>query len=449
MSPLLRTLRTVASACLLAAGAALASTPAPEDPVASLQSAYARAAKPGEQAVMYRDLFPDVFHRLERSYAWDVDVPALATAAMKVLEPLPAESGDASELFNKAMREALRTLDPYTRYIDPSRHASERSEATGVFGGLGMELESSGGAIRVVAPMPDSPAARAGVQAGDIIVRLEGEPLTDATLSDVVSRMRGAPGTTVTLTLRRAAPGEEVTLSMTREVIRRQVLRWTMEGDVLVLRLASFSGSATSALEQAVAAAAARAPKGIVLDMRGNGGGLFGEAVRTADAFLASGDIVSLRGRTGNPRTWQADPNQLLAGVPMVVLLDGRSASAAELVAIALQENGRATVMGQKSFGKGTVQTTYGLGENRGAIKLTSSVYLSPKGRSLHKAGLVPDVELGAAEGASSADAKAHVDPARCTLVRSAADPGLSCALTYLAAGSIDAFASALADARP
>jgi carboxyl-terminal processing protease len=268
-------------------------------------------------------------------------------------------------------------------------------------------------------------------------------------LSDVVTQMRGTPGTPVTLTLRRSAPDEEVTLSITREVIRRQVLRWKMEGDVLVLRLATFSGAASTALEQAIAAAAAHAPKGVVLDMRGNGGGLFGEAVRTADAFLAGGDIVSLRGRAGNQRTWQADANQLLAGVPMVVLLDGRSASAAELVAIALQENGRATVMGQKSFGKGTVQTTYPLGENRGALKLTSAVYLSPKGRSLHKAGLVPDVELATAEAASNADAKAHVDPARCALVRAAPDPGLSCALAYLDAGSIDAFASALADAHP
>ena len=449
MSPTLRTLRAFATATLLAAGAALASTSTPEDPVASLQSAYVRAVKPGEQAVMYRELFPDVFHRLQRSYAWEVDVPALAAQAMKVLEPLPAASGDASELFNKAMREALRTLDPYTRYIDPSRHARERSEATGVFGGLGIELETREGAIRVVAPMPDSPALRAGIKAGDLIVRLDGEPLTDVTLSDVASRMRGAPGTPVTLTLRRGAPEEEVTLSITREVIRRQVLRWTLEGEVLVLKLATFSGSASAALEQAVSAAAPRAPRGIVLDMRGNRGGLFGEAVRTADAFLAAGDIVSLRGRSGIRRTWQADANQLLAGVPMVVLLDGRSASAAELVAIALQENGRATVMGQKSFGKGTVQTTYGLGENRGAIKLTSAIYLSPNGRSLHKAGLVPDVELAAAEGVSTADAKVHVDPARCTLVRSAADPGLSCALTYLAAGGIDAFASALADAAP
>jgi len=240
-----------------------------------------------------------------------------------------------------------------------------------------------------------------------------------------------------------------VTLSLTRETIRRQVLRWQMEGDVLVLRLATFSGAASSALEQAVAAAAAHAPKGIVLDMRGNGGGLFGEAVRTADAFLGAGDIVSVRGRAGNSRAWQADANQLLPGVPMVVLLDGRSASAAELVAIALQENGRATVMGQKSFGKGTVQTTYGLGENRGALKLTSAFYLSPKGRSLHKAGLVPDVEFATADSTAGADAKAQVDPARCTLVRAAADPALACALAYLAVGSVDAFASALADASP
>jgi carboxyl-terminal processing protease len=346
------------------------------------------------------------------------------------------------------MREALRSLDPYTRYIDPTRHASERSEATGVFGGLGMELEQRDGAVRVIAPTPDGPAARAGIKAGDLIVKLDDEPLTGLPLSEAVTRMRGAPGTPVTLTLRRTQPEEEVTIALTREVIRRQVLRSSMEGDVLVLRLATFSGPVSAALEQAIAAAAPRKPKAIVLDMRGNGGGLLNEAVRVADAFLSSGDIVSMRGKSGNQRTWQADADQVLPGLPMVVLLDGRSASASELVAIALQENGRATVMGQRSFGKGTVQSTFSLGENKGAIKLTSGYYLSPKGRSLHKAGLVPDIEL-ADPATASHDAKAQVDPLRCAMVRKSPDPALSCALTFLAVGSPEAFTAALAEAAP
>ncbi len=157
-----------------------------------------------------------------------------------------------------------------------------------------------------------------------------------------------------------------------------------MEGDVLVLRLASFTSSVSAAMEKAIAeATATRQPRGIVLDMRGNPGGVFRQAVATADAFLGEGEIVSLRGRAAKRRTWQADPVELLAGVPMVVLIDGRSASASELVAAALQENGRATVMGQRSFGKGSVQSTVSLGGDKGARRLTTALYHGPAGRSL------------------------------------------------------------------
>jgi carboxyl-terminal processing protease len=322
------------------------------------------------------------------------------------------------------------------------------------------------GLVRVVAPMPDTPAARAGLQSGDLIVGFDGEPVQRMTLAAAIAWMRGEPGTPITLMIRRA--GDEFSVSLVRDIIRTEALRWSMEGDVLVLRLARFTSSAPVALEQAVAEATAmRQPRGVVLDMRGNGGGLFRPAVTMADAFLSEGEIVSLRGRAAaNRRAWQADPAELLAGVPMVVLIDGRSASAAELVAAALQENGRATVMGQRSFGKGSLQSIVSLGAGRGALRLTTALYHGPSGRTVQRTGVGPDIELLAEPGrtasarrreADQAQAlpgaeepsppKARVEPSRCATAQANADPALACALAFLDAGGIDTFLAALESA--
>jgi carboxyl-terminal processing protease len=231
---------------------------------------------------------------------------------------------------------------------------------------------------------------------------------------------------------------------------------WSMEGEVLVLRLAVFSFTASTALQQAIAeATAAHAPAAVVLDLRGNPGGLLQEAIRTADLFLAQGEIATLRGRAASHRrTWQADADEVLPGLPMVVLLDRRSASASELVAASLQDNRRATVMGQRSFGKGTVQTTYALGEEvRGLLKLTSAVYHRPAGGVVQGTGVAPDVELlalapaGEAPDASSAHAPpARIEQGRCSAAHPAPDPALACAVVYLQSGSIHRFIGRLAD---
>lgn len=445
-------------ACLLLALPLLAAAQAPPapagDPLAPLQAAYLRAVTPGEQADLHRDLVATVLRRAQRTYARDVDLSALAAAAMKVVEPLPAGAGDPADVFRKAMAAALRTLDPYSRYIDARTHASER-DANGGFGGVGLELEGSEGAVRVVAPINGTPAARAGVLAGDLIVRVDDEWLASLPLADAMARMRGLPGTPVTLTIRRAGLETEFTVALTRDTIRRQVLAWSMEGDVLVLRLSSFSGAVRAALDTAIAqATATAAPRAVVLDLRGNPGGLLREAVLTADAFLSQGEIVSVRGRApGNGRAWQADAAELLPGLPMVVLLDKRSASASELVAAALQENGRAHVMGQRSFGKGTVQSTMPLGGQLGALKVTTSIYHGPSGRTVQGVGVWPDIELVAAVAdtrpVATADAMPpalRVDQGRCA-THKAADPGLGCALAYLRAGDVAAFAASLGGA--
>jgi carboxyl-terminal processing protease len=303
------------------------------------------------------------------------------------------------------------------------------------------------------------------LQRGDLIVRFDDQPVLGMTLADAIGRMRGQPGSPIALTIRRGGSEDEFAVSLVRETIRTQSLRWSMEGDVLVLRLTSFTTSVSAMLEKAIVDATAKGtPRAVVLDMRGNGGGLLRPAVMTADAFLREGTIVSLRGRTpGNQRTWQADPDEQLAGVPMVVLIDGRSASAAELVAAALQENGRATVMGQRSFGKGSVQSIVSLGADKGALRLTTALYHGPSGRTVQRTGVGPDVELVAAPGTTAGGGrreadrpqalpgadeppppKARVEESRCALPRKDVDPALACALAFLGAGGIETFIAAL-----
>ena len=287
-------------------------------------------------------------------------------------------------------------------------------------------------------------------------MQVDDKPLRGVPLADAIARMRGDAGTQVSLVVRRDG-ADDFTLALTRDTIRRQLVRWQMEGNTLVLRLSSFSGPVGAAMTDAVAqATAAHRPRGVVLDLRGNPGGLVREAVRVADAFLSRGEIASMRGRTpGSERTWQADSTELLAGLPLVVLLDKASASASELVAAALQENGRATVMGQLSFGKGSVQTTYSLGEGRGAVKLTSALYYGPLGRTVNKAGVVPDVELVLPQPDARAGTIATTGPVirvtqgHCAAATPVADAALSCALTFLQAGSADAFTAAFADVTP
>ena len=462
MTALLRIPGTLAAAWLLVAGGAsfAASPPVTEEQLAPLKSAYMRAVKPGEQAEFHRDLFETVLQRVHRSHARDVDVPGLIAAALKTIEPLKPQSGEPAEVFRRTVNAALASLDPHSRYLDPRALNNQRSDITGAFGGVGLQLDMVGGLLRVVAAMPGTPAARAGLQSGDLIVRLDDQPVPGMALTDAVSRMRGEPGTPVALMIRREGREDEFRVSLVRETIRTQVLRWSMEGEVLVLRLASFTGPVSAAMEKAIAEATAiRQPRGVVLDMRGNGGGLFRQAVLVADAFLAEGEIVSLRVRAVNRRTWQADPAELLAGVPMVVLMDGRSASASELVAAALQENGRATVMGQRSFGKGSLQTIVPLGADKGALRLTTALYHGPSGRSVQRTGVGPDIELVAAPGNSAvaqrreadqaqalpgADEplppKARVEQSRCAAAQANIDPALACALVFLDAGGIDTF---------
>jgi C-terminal peptidase prc len=469
MTGSLRFVRTLAAAGLLgiaagicpAAGAAIT-----DELLAPLTAAYLRSVAPGEEAHHYRELLGTVLRQVERNFAREVDAPALIAAAVRALESLEPGSGEPAAVFARAVNAALASLDPHSRYLDPRAESAQRSAMRGSYSGLGLQVEMVDGLLRIVAPMPGTPAARAGLLSGDLILRFDDQPVQGMTLEEAVSRMRGEPGTAIVLTIRRPGVEDPLVVPLVREVIRREAVRWSMEEGVLVLGIASFNGPVAAALEKAIAEASAREnPRAVVLDLRGNGGGLLRQALITADAFLAQGEIVSLRGRTAaNQRSWQADANESLAGVPMVLLVDGRTASAAELVAAALQENGRATILGQRSFGKGTVQSLIPLGEGNGALRLTTALYHGPSGRSVQLTGVVPDVELllpGAApvSGPRRAGAapqalpgtgeppppRARIEAPRCARARKDLDPVLACALAFVEAGGIEAFVSAFA----
>jgi carboxyl-terminal processing protease len=414
----------------------------------------------------YRELFGTVFQRVQRSYPQEVELPPLIAAAIKAIEPLAPASGDPAAVFRTAINAALVELDPHSSYLDPRRQSEEGNALSGGFGGLGMQVDMADGLVRVVTAMENTPAARAGLQSSDLIVRFDDQPVLGMTLADAISRMRGQPGTPITLIIRRPGRDAEFSVPLVRETIRTQALSWRMEQDVLVLRLASFSRSVGETIAKAISdATATHTPRGVILDMRGNPGGLLNQAVAIADIFLSEGDIVSLRGRTaGNRRTWKADPAEQLAGLPMVVLIDSSSASAAELVAAALQENGRAIVMGQRSYGKGSVQSIISLGEGKGALRLTTALYYGPSGRTVQRTGVGPDIELVPASPAptgrggrreadlahalSGADQpappKARMEQARCAPAASGGDQALACALVFVKAGAIENFLAAI-----
>ncbi|HZF81124.1 MAG TPA: S41 family peptidase, partial [Rubrivivax sp.] len=437
-----------------------ASTDAESAAVEKLQDAYTQSVAPGEDAVRLRARLATVLQRLKRSSVATVDLAVLAHEATRALESLSPAAGDPEKAFKTAVDAAaasMRAIDPYFRYVDARRYETERQDSPSSFGGLGMQVESSGNGVRIVSLIPDSPAARASTLApGDVIVRVDDEPLAGMTLGDAIVRMRGQPGSQVTITVQRSGHDAEISVALTRETIRREVLRSSFQDDVLVLRLSAFGPAVAADLEQAVAQATATAsPKAVVLDLRGNPGGLLIEAVKVADLFLKAGEIVSVRRQEpARSRSWQSEPTELLAGLPMIVLIDGRSASASELVADALQHHGRATVMGKRSYGKGSVQTTLPLGPDDGAIKLTTALYYGPSGRTVHRVGVAPDIELLSTSPVNtsgndpdvllgSRQPQLRIDPAQCAEAV-APDPALACAIVFLRTGRLGALVSSL-----
>lgn len=309
-----------------------------------------------------------------------------------------------SELFEDAIRGMLSGLDPHSAYLDIEEFSELKSQTDGEFGGLGIEVGMEDGYIRVVSPIDDTPASSAGVEAGDIIVKLDDKPVKGMTLREAVSLMRGPKGSTINLTILRKDEKKLIQLALVRDVIQvKSVKSRLMENDYGYLRVSHFQAKTYNHLKHSIASLNKlnkKPLKGIVLDLRNNPGGLLDAAVDVSDAFLDSNQlkenklIVYTKGRIPSAEMEaKANPGDLLNGIPMVVLINQGSASGSEIVAGALQDHKRAVIMGNTSFGKGSVQTVLPLDENRG-VKLTTALYYTPLGRSIQAKGIEPDILL-------------------------------------------------------
>ncbi|WP_438986082.1 S41 family peptidase [Marivivens donghaensis] len=322
------------------------------------------------------DLFGDIFERIRAQYVEEVDETALIEAAINGM---------------------LTSLDPHSSYLSPDAAADMRIQTSGEFGGLGIEVTQEEGWIKVVSPMDGTPADAAGILSGDFITQVDGESLLGLTLDQAVDLMRGPVGSEIILTVVREGETEPFEVSIIRDTIKLTAVRARTEGDAVVLRIATFSGQTyddlISGFEAQIEEAGGKENvSGVILDLRNNPGGLLDQAIYVSDAFLDAGEIVSTRGRNAaDGDRYNATPGDITDGMPIVVLINGGSASASEIVSGALQDHRRAIVVGTKSFGKGSVQTVMPLRDD-GAMRLTTARYYTPSGRSIQSLGIQPDI---------------------------------------------------------
>jgi carboxyl-terminal processing protease len=308
------------------------------------------------------------------------------------------EEVDDKSLLENAIRGMLTGLDPHSSYLNAEEFKDLQIGTSGEFGGLGIEVGMESGFVKVISPIDDTPAARAGVQAGDLIIRLDEKPVKGMTLNDAVKIMRGKPGTVLTLTIIREGEEKPLKLPITRAVIQVKSVKSKMLDDHFAyVRITQFQSHTAEALTKAVDDLKKEAGgplKGLVLDLRNNPGGVLGASVDVSDAFLNSGLLVYTEGRVQDSRLrFSAKPGDVIDGAPMVVLINGGSASASEIVSGALQDHHRAIIMGTKSFGKGSVQTIMPA-RGGSAVKLTTARYFTPSGRSIQAEGITPDIEV-------------------------------------------------------
>jgi carboxyl-terminal processing protease len=312
------------------------------------------------------------------------------------------EPPNEAKLIEGAINGMLTSLDPHSGYMSPNEFKEMQTETQGEFGGIGIEITMEEGLIKVITPIDETPAARAGILANDIVTQIDDELVQGLTLNQVADKIRGPLNTSVKLTIQRKENKDPIEIKVTRETIRiRPVRARTEGGDIGYLRITQFNDQTYAALRTALKTIAGEVGpdklKGYVIDLRNNPGGLLDQAIMVSDAFLTKGEIVSTRGR--NPEETQryaakGKVKDLIGGKPLVVLINGGSASASEIVAGVLQDHKRATVLGTRSFGKGSVQTLIPLGENRGALRLTTARYYTPSGRSIQAKGIEPDQEV-------------------------------------------------------
>ncbi|MBS0534666.1 MAG: S41 family peptidase [Proteobacteria bacterium] len=325
------------------------------------------------------NLFGDVFERVRADYV---------------------EKPDDQKLIETAINGMLAGLDPHSSYMDAKSFRDMQVQTRGEFGGLGIEVTMEDGLIKVVSPIDDTPASKAGVLANDLITKLDDDQVQGLTLNQAVEKMRGPVNTKIRLTIMRKGSDKPVELTLTRDIIRVRAVRSKVEGDdVGYIRMTQFNEQTTDGLKKAISDIKAKVAddklKGYILDLRNNPGGLLDQAISVSDAFLDKGEIVSTRGRNAEEtQRFNARSGDLTDHKPVIVLINGGSASASEIVAGALQDHKRVTVVGTRSFGKGSVQTIIPLGSGNGALRLTTARYYTPSGRSIQAKGITPDIEV-------------------------------------------------------
>jgi len=335
------------------------------------------AVDPRLETYRQLDLFAEILARAQADYVVEID------------------EGEAMEAAIDGM---LNSLDPHSGYMAPDDFRSMQVQTSGEYGGLGIEVTMEDGFVKIVSPMDETPASRAGLKSGDLFTAINGKPIVGQTLSEAVKEMRGLIGTDITLSVLRA--GEDpFDVTLTREKIQpRSVKAEIKDGGIGYLRISTFNERTTEMLDEGIAkikSDISGKPKGIVIDLRNNGGGLLDQAITVTDKFMSGGEVVSTIGRRPvDIERYNAKRGEAFKDVPIIVLINQGSASAAEIVAGALQDRGRARLLGMTSFGKGSVQTVIPLGAERGAIRLTTARYYTPAGRSIQALGIVPDIEV-------------------------------------------------------
>jgi len=322
------------------------------------------------------DVFMDVFNRVKADYVDKVDDKTLIKGAISGM---------------------LAALDPHSAYETGLDYDNLRIQTSGSYGGLGLSVTLEDGAVKVIAPQEDTPGWRAGIKSGDYITHINGKLIFGETLDEAITEMRGPPGSKISLTLIRPGHDKPIEISVTRERIVQKPVKWEVKGNVGYININTFSentGEATRAAILGIDKSLGHAPLGYVVDLRDNGGGLRDEAVNVADVFMNYGEVVSERGREkGDIQRFYAHNGDYAHGLPVIVLTNAGTASASEIVAGALQDHHRALIMGERSFGKGSVQTVLDLG-NGTALRLTTSRYYTPSGRSVQEGGIEPDVKV-------------------------------------------------------
>jgi carboxyl-terminal processing protease len=339
-----------------------------------ISAAVPQTAKSNTDTYRQLNLFAEVFERVRSDYVEEVKDDQLVEAAINGM---------------------LTSLDPHSSYLNAKNYQDMQVQTRGEFGGLGIEVTQENGLVKVVSPIDDTPAARAGLKPNDLITHLDGESIAGLSLPEAVEKMRGPVNSQIKLTIRREGR-EPFDVSLTRAVVKIQSVKSHIEGDnVGYIRITSFNEQTDSGLQNAVKSLKQEAGKkliGFVLDLRNNPGGLLDQAIAVSDAFIERGEIVSTRGRRSeDAQRWNAKGGDIASGLPIVVLINGGSASASEIVAGALQDHRRAILLGTKSFGKGSVQTIIPL-PGHGAMRLTTARYYTPSGRSIQAKGIEPDV---------------------------------------------------------